>query len=341
MRVRVQQNAAVLVGRMAMIFSIAPFALIPAQMALRATNADEREKTGGKTTGATCCSAWPLGGAGDLAAGLSARRGVFDPFVWPPARFQQASPALQIGPLPQVPFSPSTLNPTEPCLRRIVIDAGHGGADEGTVGPQGLAEKDIVLDVALRLRALILLRLKTDVLLTRDNDHFVALPERAEIANAGHAELFLSIHANSAPVQSAAGTETWFLNPGGQTDRSESRKVAETIQRSIFALATLSNSTARNRGARGAPFIVLTHAEMPSILAEIGFLTNPADEFNLSLPEYRQRIAEALYAGVREYSLSRDLPQPAPRRLQPATVNAYRTGKRVLSHRRPGHRARR
>jgi N-acetylmuramoyl-L-alanine amidase len=334
MRVRVQQNAAVLVGRMAMIFAIAPLALIPAQMVLRATNADENDQTGGKTTGATSYAS-PFGAAGDFVAGLSARRGVFDPFVWPPARFQQGPPALQIAPLPESAFSP-----TEPCLRRIVIDAGHGGADDGTVGPQGVAEKDIVLDVALRLRALILLRLKTDVLLTRDNDFFVALPERAEIANAGHADLFLSIHANSAPVQSAAGTETWFLNPEGQPDRSESRKVAETIQRSIFALATLSNSAARNRGARHAPFVVLTRAEMPSILAEIGFLSNPADEFNLSLPEYRQRIAEALYAGVREYSLSRDLPQPAPRRLQPATVSAHRTGKRAISHRRPGHHAR-
>jgi N-acetylmuramoyl-L-alanine amidase len=218
-------------------------------------------------------------------------------FAWPPPTPLIAEPLL-------VATAPS--DPPAFGFRRIVIDAGHGGYDDGTVGPQGLNEKDIVLDVALRLRALILLRLQTDVVLTRETDRYIALQERARIANSGKADLFLSIHANSSPREDAAGTETYFLNPSGHAGNTESRKVAETIQRSIFGLAALSNSTARNRGAKRAPFVVLTHAEMPSILAEIGFLSNPADEFNLSLPEYRQRIAEALFEGLREYATFRD-----------------------------------
>ena len=218
-------------------------------------------------------------------------------FAWTPA-------ALPLGEL--LPVVPEPSEPRASALRRIVIDAGHGGYDDGTVGPQGLTEKDIVLDVALRLRALILLRLETEVLLTREGDRYLALQDRIGIANRENADVFLSIHANSSPHEEAAGTETYFLNPSGHAGNSESKRVAETIQRSIFGLAAISNSTARNRGAKRAPFMVLTHAEMPSILAEIGFLSNPADEFNLSLPEYRQRIAEALFEGLREYSISRD-----------------------------------
>jgi N-acetylmuramoyl-L-alanine amidase len=218
-------------------------------------------------------------------------------FAWPPAVPPIGEP-LSVAPVPS--------GPRASALRRIVIDAGHGGYDDGAVGPQGLTEKDIVLDVALRLRALILLRLETEVLLTREGDRYIALQDRTAIANREDADLFLSIHANSSPHEDAAGTETYFLNPSGHAGNSESRRVAETIQRSIFGLAAISNSTARNRGAKRAPFMVLTHAEMPSILAEIGFLSNPADEFNLSLPEYRQRIAEALFEGLREYATFRD-----------------------------------
>jgi len=228
-------------------------------------------------------------------------------------------------------------------VNRIVIDAGHGGHDEGTSGPHGVLEKDVVLDVALRLAKLVETRLGTEVVLTRGDDTFIPLTERTAIANERKADLFLSIHANSSPAPAVAGTETFFLNftsnpaaldvasrENAGSDKSvgelrdliqsitlndkitESQSLAQTVQSSIYAQAARSNAAARNRGVKRAPFVVLIGASMPSILAEIGFLTNARDEANLAKPEYRQKIAEALYKGVAQYSQSlRQLPAPA------------------------------
>ncbi len=220
-------------------------------------------------------------------------------------------------------------------VNRIVIDAGHGGHDEGTHGANGLLEKDVVLDVALRLSKLVQSRLGADVLLTRSDDTFIPLPERTAIANAGHADLFLSIHANSSPSPVVAGTETFFLNftnsasaldvaarENAGSEKSvgelkdlissitlndkiaESQTFAQTIQDAIFPQVARSNVAAKNRGVKRAPFVVLIGASMPSVLAEIGFLTNLREESNLSKPEYRQKIAEALYKGVAQYAQS-------------------------------------
>jgi N-acetylmuramoyl-L-alanine amidase len=220
-------------------------------------------------------------------------------------------------------------------VNRIVIDAGHGGHDEGTRGAGGLLEKDVVLDVALRLAKLVQSRLGADVLLTRSNDTFVALEERTAIANAGKADLFLSIHANSSPSPVVAGTETFFLNFTNSASAldvaarensgsaksvgelkdlissitlndkiAESQTFAQTIQDSIFAQVARSNAAAKNRGVKRAPFVVLIGASMPSVLAEIGFLTNSREESNLSKADYRQKIAEALYKGLAQYSQS-------------------------------------
>ncbi|MES1257999.1 MAG: N-acetylmuramoyl-L-alanine amidase [Acidobacteriota bacterium] len=220
-------------------------------------------------------------------------------------------------------------------VNRIVIDAGHGGHDEGTRGPNGVLEKDVVLDVALRLSRLVQSRMGADVVLTRSDDTFIPLQERTVIANARKADLFLSIHANSSPSPVVAGTETFFLNFTSSTGAldvaarenagaeksvgelkdliqsitlndkiAESQTFAQTIQNSIFAQASKSNLAARNRGVKRAPFVVLIGASMPSVLAEIGFLTNARDEANLGKPEYRQKIAEALYKGLSQYAQS-------------------------------------
>jgi N-acetylmuramoyl-L-alanine amidase len=220
-------------------------------------------------------------------------------------------------------------------INRIVIDAGHGGHDDGTIGPDGVLEKDVVLDVALRLGALLQNRMGAEVILTRSDDTFVPLHERTAIANEHKADLFLSIHANSSPSRLVGGTETFFLNftnnptvldvatrENAGSDKSvgelkdliqsitlndkitESQAFARDIQSSLFAQAAKSNSMAHDRGVKRAPFVVLIGASMPSVLAEIGFLSNSRDENNLSKPEYRQKIAEALFRGVSQYAKS-------------------------------------
>jgi N-acetylmuramoyl-L-alanine amidase len=220
-------------------------------------------------------------------------------------------------------------------INRIVIDAGHGGHDDGTIGPNGVLEKDVVLDVALRLATLVQTRLGAEVVLTRSDDTFVPLTERTAIANAHRADLFLSIHANSSPAPSVAGTETFLLNlnssPGAisvaarenagsdksvgelrdliqsiaQNDKiAESQNFASDIQTAIFSQAAKGNVAAHDRGVKKAPFVVLIGARMPSVLAEIGFLSNPKDESNLNKGDYRQKVAESLYRGIAQYSQS-------------------------------------
>jgi N-acetylmuramoyl-L-alanine amidase len=227
-------------------------------------------------------------------------------------------------------------------VNRIVIDAGHGGHDDGTIGPNGVLEKDVVLDVALRLSKLVQERLGAEVILTRSDDTFIPLHERTAIANDHKADLFLSIHANSSPAPEVAGTETFFLNFTNSPDAlnvaarenagsektvgelkdliqtitlndkiEESHTFADDIQNAIQAQAAHSNAAAHNRGVKRAPFVVLIGASMPSVLAEIGFLSNARDESNLGKPEYRQKVAEALYKGLAQYSQSLSHFEPA------------------------------
>jgi N-acetylmuramoyl-L-alanine amidase len=218
-------------------------------------------------------------------------------------------------------------------IGRIVIDAGHGGHDTGTIGPTGLMEKDLCLDVALRLSKIIKQRLPgAEVVLTRSDDSFIPLEERTAIANEAHADLFISIHANSSQDHGARGIETYYLNLKGSPEAmevaarenavanvgihdledlvkkiarnekiDESREFAEDIQASLSQRVQKGNKTVKNRGVRKAPFVVLIGADMPSILTEISFLSNPADEQLLKQPENRQRVAEGLYQGVASY----------------------------------------
>jgi N-acetylmuramoyl-L-alanine amidase len=218
-------------------------------------------------------------------------------------------------------------------LGRVVLDPGHGGHDGGTRGPSGLLEKDLVLDVSKRLGALIEERLGSEVVFTRDDDTFIPLEERTRIANRHKADLFLSIHANSSPVRTASGIETYYLNfttsksaldlaarENAASEQSiydlkelvqkialndklgESREFAERVQTSLSVLSARTNVKSKDRGVKKAPFVVLIGASMPSVLAEIGFVSNPHDEGLMKKPEYRQKIAEALYKGVAQYA---------------------------------------
>jgi N-acetylmuramoyl-L-alanine amidase len=218
-------------------------------------------------------------------------------------------------------------------LGRVVIDPGHGGKDVGTHGPSGLYEKEVVLDVARRLGALIEDRLGSEVIYTRSDDTFIPLEARTRIANDRKADLFLSIHANSSPLRTAAGVEMYYLNfttskaaldvaareNAGSSSSiydlkgllekialrdkiDESREFATRLQASLSTIETKGNAGAKNRGLKKAPFVVLIGASMPSVLAEIGFLTNAGDEALLRKTEHRQRIAEALYKGIANYA---------------------------------------
>lgn len=217
-------------------------------------------------------------------------------------------------------------------IGRIVIDAGHGGHDSGTLGVGGLEEKDVVLDVALRLGKLLHERLGAEIIYTRSDDTFIPLETRTAIANKAQADLFLSIHANSSQDPSARGVETYYLNFTSQpdalqvaarenavSDRSiyqlsdlvkkialkekidESREFASDVEENLYSGLERGNTGLKNRGVKKAPFVVLIGANMPSILAEISFVTNPKDAEQLRQPEYRQRVAESLYKGVAKY----------------------------------------
>lgn len=217
-------------------------------------------------------------------------------------------------------------------IGKIVVDAGHGGHDTGTIGPSGLMEKDLVLDVALRLGKLLEQRLGADVVYTRKDDTFIPLETRTAIANENQADLFISIHANSSRDESARGIETYYLNftsspdalevaarENAVSDQSihelqdlvkkialkekieESREFAADVDHALHTGLSARRSDLRDRGVKKAPFIVLIGANMPSVLAEISFLSNPKDERKLKTPEYREKIAESLYHGIADY----------------------------------------
>jgi N-acetylmuramoyl-L-alanine amidase len=217
-------------------------------------------------------------------------------------------------------------------INRIVIDAGHGGHDSGAIGPGGLEEKDVVLDVALRLGKLLKDRLGADVIYTRDNDTFIPLETRTAIANKAQADLFISIHANSSSDPTVRGVETYYLNftsapdalevaarENAVSDESihqlsslvkqitlhdkieESREFATDVQTSLYNGLEADNPGMKNRGVKEAPFVVLIGANMPSILAEISFVTSTASAEDLRDGAYRERIAESLYKGIAKY----------------------------------------
>lgn len=249
-----------------------------------------------------------------------------------------SKPTPSMEPTPPQAKSPSATQPAPPDdqLRahtqnlRIVIDAGHGGWDLGTVGREGLLEKNLVFDVAQSLGTLLTNRLGCEVVYTRKDDNYVPLEERAEIANRAQADLFISVHANYSSLATARGVETYyssFFSPpeareieyrenatatvmtqaklSGRALKAkvdESKKLAAAVQQALHGTLASGNSAIRNRGVREASFVVLTGTEMPSILAEISFVSSPPDEHRLRDATYREQIAEALYKGIEHFA---------------------------------------
>jgi N-acetylmuramoyl-L-alanine amidase len=219
-------------------------------------------------------------------------------------------------------------------VSRIVIDPGHGGHDPGAK-TKSMTEADLVLDVALKLEQLLLKHGGFAVVMTRRDDSFVALEERTAIANREGADLFLSIHANASSNTSARGIETYFLNlttnPAAEAVAArenaasgrgmgqlqdivkaialnnkidESRDFASMIQGSLYTQVRKADKHVKNLGVKQAPFMVLLGATMPSVLAEISFITNRQEAALLKTDKHRKRIAEALYSGVVRYQQS-------------------------------------
>jgi N-acetylmuramoyl-L-alanine amidase len=221
---------------------------------------------------------------------------------------------------------------------RIVVDAGHGGWDLGTVGRRGLLEKDVVLEIAQRLGKLLESRLGAEVILTRNEDNYIPLDERASVANQAQADLFVSVHANYSDLPSARGVETYYTNffvvpgakdtdardsrtgPSGSSGKSaagaalspaelhdkieQSRRLAASVQRSLYGTLVGQNPGLRDRGVKEASYVVLTETAMPGILAEVSFVSSPTDEQKLRSDGYREHIAEALYKGIARYAAS-------------------------------------
>jgi N-acetylmuramoyl-L-alanine amidase len=269
---------------------------------------------------------------------------ISEPIVPSAGDTRGASPAHSA--VPTKPDAKSEAKPeakaAESSVKRIVIDPGHGGHDTGTISSNGMKEKDLVLDVARRLRAYIKNNYPdVEVIMTRDSDKFIALEERTAIANSRRADLFISVHANSSPAKAASGVETYFVSPDRvpaedqQTatrenstiaaakpavakaeDKpqpmiasvtvgnrvAESRELARYIQSGLVrGIGAQSPRTASNRGVKHAAFVVLLGATMPSVLAEVSFLSNPKDEALLQTSSFRERIAASLFAGLNAY----------------------------------------
>jgi len=251
----------------------------------------------------------------------------------PAALREKESKSVSKASLPKSDGTRSLIRTLGLKVGRIVIDPGHGGHDTGTIGPSGFQEKDLVLDIALKLKNLIEDRLGSEVLLTRTDDTFIPLEERTAMANHGQADLFLSIHANSSRNRRVSGVETFFLDFASSPDAEEtaarenssaqktifelqdlvqkialkekieeSRELAQIVQKSVSSQLQKAHSQTRDRGVKRAPFIVLIGANMPSILSEVSFMSNPSDEKLLKSSSYRQKLAEALCRGIEAYA---------------------------------------
>jgi len=217
-------------------------------------------------------------------------------------------------------------------VAKVVLDPGHGGKDPGCIGKSGLMEKEITLDVARRLKKLLKENLNLQVIMTRDRDVFVPLDERTAIANREKADLFISIHVNAAEDPSLSGVETWFLDfaaserakkivarenfyfqkPRSDLDKilndllfnsrtQESSRLAGILQNDLTSGLNQKFKDIQNHGVKGAPFVVLVGARMPSVLSEISFMSNPTEERRLKSAKYRHDIAKSLFNGIFRY----------------------------------------
>lgn len=219
-------------------------------------------------------------------------------------------------------------------VKRIILDPGHGGVDVGTLAPLGIVEKEVTLDIGLRLRRL-LTEASFEVAMTRETDRTVALKERARFANAVDGDLFVSIHINWIKTRQTRGVETYYLGPTDdpfiteltamENSKSgysladfrrllegiymdvrteESRNLAQAVQKELFKSLRKINPKLKNRGVKTAPFVVLIGTEMPAILAEVSCLSNAKEARLLRKPRYRDRIARALFRAIHSYAHS-------------------------------------
>jgi N-acetylmuramoyl-L-alanine amidase len=252
------------------------------------------------------------------------------PLPPPPPRQQASAPEQNRG-RADPPAAPKRPTAARDQRWHVVIDAGHGGKDPGAVGPSGLMEKEVVLDIARRLRDRMHQDPQWRVTLTRDTDVFIPLEERTASANAKGADLFVSIHANSAERADANGIETYFLDLASDeqsmrvaarenattvskvsdlqlilrdlqmtSKRNESSLLAGSVQQALVQ-APSGGRNGRDLGVKHAPFLVLLGAEMPSILVETGFVSNPGEERKLADPKYRAQAARAIFEGIKDY----------------------------------------
>ncbi|MBW1717942.1 MAG: N-acetylmuramoyl-L-alanine amidase [Deltaproteobacteria bacterium] len=218
------------------------------------------------------------------------------------------------------------------CVKRVVIDAGHGGKDPGAIGPTGLREKDVVLKIAKKVASRLKKDLACQVILTRKKDRFLPLTQRTAIANARKADLFVSIHANAAPSRRASGVETYFLNFAldeeamrvaarenatstkrigdlkhilndimKNTKVDESSRLASYVQREVVSNLRKEYSNVKSKGVKQAPFFVLIGARMPSVLVEVSFISNRKEEGRLKSDHYLDRVAEGIVNGIKSY----------------------------------------
>jgi N-acetylmuramoyl-L-alanine amidase len=217
-------------------------------------------------------------------------------------------------------------------VERVVIDPGHGGNDPGAIGPGGLKEKDVTLDIAHRVAPILARELGIVTMITRDDDRYVPLEERAARANAFHADLFVSVHCNASESPGSRGIQSYVLdanrddgaarvaarenatpaNAGSQLGSvvsdlrlghlsGDSNRLANLLQKTTLASLSERYADTPNGGVKSAGFYVLLGAEMPSVLFEVSFISNPVEETRLQTADYRQKIADGIANAVRAY----------------------------------------
>jgi N-acetylmuramoyl-L-alanine amidase len=249
---------------------------------------------------------------------------------WRPLAAPAAARAVPAELPAAAPLDPAVL---PLAVRRIALDAGHGGSSHGTRTPLGLLEKDITLDIARRLRDLLLDQHGFEVVMTRQDDRAVSLADRAVLANRQGADIFVSVHVNWIEDRASRGVETYYLGPTNDpflnrlaalenrdsgysmadmrqlldgiyagVRQDKSRQLAEMVQGALFRSLGKVNPRIENRGVKSAPFLVLLSTQMPAILAEVSCLSNAEEARLLTRPLYRQYIAEALASGLRAYA---------------------------------------
>ncbi len=290
---------------------------------------------GARHTSEVASTAPPVPAAGDPIVSRRAAPAAPAPAATPASDSSSAASGAVSATLPApIPTRPIDASVFPLAIHRIVLDPGHGGENSGTRTPGGLEEKDLTLDIALRVKAS-LERYSFEVLMTRDDDESVTLRQRADFANQERADIFVSIHVNWLEGSRESGIETYYLGPsddpfvtrlaadenvesghslaelrelldriyaGVRQDKSQG--LARAIDTSLYHSLKRVNPELRDRGVKTAPFIVLVDTRMPAVLAEVAALSSAAEASMLEKPLYREYIADSLAAGIASYAES-------------------------------------